>query len=224
VNKLNIQKRKKSVSASSAQKGVPNWISCTWLRNPCGKKACPVCSLLDEEREKMLNRGESVEFVFDVIDDLRYGVAEAFLSIIEQGQRMKAGRMHSRLARNKRSPSSFKAYKDLDRWHEDLHSVFEDGENQASFWVETADSADLDWYTHIALDYLHRQIMYRFLPKAESLEGTTAWKYTKFVLEQCIDKIKTALNRLALLDSSEKGSLMMLAGRFSLIEKEMKDL
>jgi hypothetical protein len=62
----------KKIAAKKQDAPMPKWLECTWRRQPCGKTACPVCSLLQQERAKLVSKHEPEEFIEDVLDDLRY--------------------------------------------------------------------------------------------------------------------------------------------------------
>lgn len=193
---------------------LPLWLDCTWRRVPCSKKQCPVCSLLTEEEKKLLARGEGEEFVCDVLDDLRYSIAESFLAVIETPVRSQ----HGRRAFAKRSPRRFPLYRTVDRWHEQLHDVYSDGDNAESFWVQTSDAADVDWYVHVLLDFVHRQLLYLERNSVQSLRTSIPAAYACYVIQLTTELIKDGLNRLALLDSTEKGALIMIAGKFTQVQ------
>lgn len=217
--------KKKDLKSSSAQARksfVPSWMRCTWLRIPCGGVRCPVCSLLHDERAKLVAGGESDDVILDVLDDLRYSVAEAFLNILDEQKAGRSGRLHKRLARGAASPRRFKEYAQLDDWHESLHETFDDAQAQASFWVETTDAADLDWYTHVALDYLHRHLLTTTVSRgAASHELTSSEQYVRGVLLESAQRVEGCLARICLLDSSEKGRLILLLGKLSILKKSI---
>jgi len=210
VQKKNTREQKRAIS-------LPQWLDCTWRRVPCNKKQCPVCSLLTAEEQKLIARGEGEEFVCDVLDDLRYSIAESFLSVVDSSARGHRTAAHERRAFAKRSPRRFPLYRTLDRWHEELHDLFSDGDDAESFWVQTADAADVDWYMHILLDFTHRQLLYLEKNSAQALRSSVPVAYTRYVIDATAQLVAEGLNRLALLDSTEKGVLILMAGTFSRI-------
>lgn len=224
AHKAQSAKQKQAAKTRSQDpKGfVPSWMRCTWLRVPCGGMQCPVCSLLHDERAKLIEAGEQEEVIMDLLDDLRYSVAEAFLNILDEQRADKTGRLHKRLARGSRSPRRFQSYASLDQWHEVLHETFDDAQAQTSFWVETTDAADLDWYTHVALDYLHRHLLTRQTSRTKApVAETAAERYVRGVLSECCEQIEKMLARVCLFDSSEKGRLILLLGQFVGLKKSI---
>jgi len=187
---------------------------------PCGKTQCPVCSVLADEQKKMTARGEAAEFMIDVLDDLRYSIAEAFLTIIDSTKETRS-HLHAQLAQPRRSPRRFALYRKIDLWHEALHEVFDDAEELESIWTQSADAADTDWYVHILLDYLHRQLEYSAVHSRAQALKSVASTYARSVIAQTTALISDRLNRLALLDSTEKGTLIVLTSRFEQFKKDL---
>jgi hypothetical protein len=192
---------------------TPHWLTCTWLRTPCGKKNCPVCSVLAREQKKLLAQGVEDIDLLDALDDVRYGIAEAFLDVLHFSS-IKKGIRSPRMGR---SPKRFPLYQELDSWHENLHEVFDEADFQSAFWLESVDAADLDWYAHILLDYLRRFLEYGI--PGESI--SPAKKYVRSVLRDAAKTVEEKISRLALCDCAQKGSLMLLSGRFNEFKRRL---
>jgi hypothetical protein len=195
---------------------APHWLTCTWLRTPCGKKHCPVCAVLVREQKKLLAQGVEESDLLDALDDVRYGIAEAFLDVLHFSRNEK----NIRSPRMGRNPKRFPLFGELDAWHENLHEVFDEADMQAGFWLESVDAADLDWYTHITLDYLRRFLEYGASRKVAS----PAKKYVRSVLCDSAKVVSEKISRLALYDCAQKGSLMLLSGKFNSLQKKLNSL
>lgn len=216
--------KKSELHRAATLTAAPRWLECTWRREPCGKKSCPVCSLLTEERCRLVEQEEPEEIILDLLDDLRYSVAEAFLAIVDSRHYARNHTERRAKAPVRRSPRRFAIYRRLDAWHEALHRVFDDAEYLESLWVDSSDAADVDWYAHVLLDYVHRQSMHRARLNERQLATLLASKYTRQVIATVSGLLLDRLRRLALLDCREKGALMLLLSRFATLESEFKTL
>ncbi len=160
-------------------------------------------------------RGEAEEFIIDTMDDLRYSIAEAFLVIVDTKKDFNHLHAHRHRDAAVFAPRRFPLYRKLDNWHEELHELFEEADQAESIWVESIDAADLDWYMHILLDYVHRLLTYQMGRSKKELSSSTSISYMRYVVSQVCAAIVERLNRLALLDSNEKVSFIMLLGQFA---------
>lgn len=169
----------------------------------------------------MVVSGRIEEAIIDALDDLRYSIAESFLAIIDGAHEIHRGHARSRIAVKRHAPRRFALYKTCDLWHEALHEVCDDAEVSESMWIQSTDAADLDWYVHVLLDYIHRHAEYVALHRHGAAAQSTAVQYTREVISQTAQVLYEALSRLSLLNSSEKGALMVLMGRFEKLRKDI---
>lgn len=205
----------KKARLTKIDNGAPRWLSCTWRREPCGKRSCPVCGVLSRECRVLRAGGASDDEVLSAIDDLRYDIADAFLKIVHipSVSRVRTPRRVS-LYGSLRYKSLYRA---LDSWHEELHEIYDEAFDINAFWRESVDAADLDWYAHILLDYFERLREYQTVQ-------SVARRYAVSVAHEAAQMMVKCLHSIALCDSAQKGALILLSHRFTPLYKELMQL
>ncbi len=165
-----------------------------------------------------MTQGMHEEEMLDILDDLRESVADAFLLLADKiDLKRSSNRIYST-----RSPHRFSIFRLLDSWHELLHDIFDEAEINASWWLESSDAADADWYTHVLLEYLYRLLSYRCSSKFSVRSKPTFGNiYAQSVVITASEIVAKCLHSLALLDSSEKGSLLRMSGRFDELHSKL---
>lgn len=148
--------------------GMPKWVDCTWKRVPCMNDKCPICSRLKEMEEvaNLFERGEL---------------------FIELAGEVQADRD------NLPEPDEFPFYEEVGGWIDSILELTEKSKMSGDFWIFTEEAADLFWYVNVLSTKTYRQLCNRYLIDNDKEESFVDYRYTNYVLEESIKKIKKSL-------------------------------
>ncbi len=162
---------KKDFFSYDKKAGMPEWMDCTWRRNPCMKKECPICSRIRniEEATDLFDRGEFFIEIAEEEEDKREDLPE---------------------------PEEFPFYIEVRDWIDRVVDISEKSRQGGEFWIFTEEAADLFWYINVLSAKLYRQLCNRYMMENSDDRNFIDYRYTKYVLTESIKKIKKALKEI----------------------------
>jgi hypothetical protein len=200
---------------------MPKWMDCTWRRLPCNQDDCPICGRIKRDRERHLAQGENPDSMEAALEDVSNNFKEALSMIKKDAERL--GIDITNIENIPEPPQSheFPLYNKIEKWRHSIYHMAEQAEDDLEAWPFLEAGEDLLWYANTILTKTYRQLCNRWHLEQGDEYGKEDYDYTKYVLSECLDILKTALEDLANTYQEEKGkfnlALIMLSG----FEKEI---
>lgn len=178
-----------------SKKDVPRWFDCTWKRNYCGWKSCPIC-----------RKGQK---------NIVYLHQEAIFRTLREEE----------INSIKKKPTNFKKdplYLETKEWCDDLFEVAGEAKHYNDFWIFTIPAADLFWYSNLLVSKCQYQLFNRFYIN-EGCRGVD-YKYTKYVIDSCIRILEESLMKTIELDPEQGEELKDLLFRINLLKDKLRKI
>lgn len=203
---------------------MPEWMECTWRRLPCGQLDCKICGRMEEDRLNHITKGEDPDSIGSVFEDVGKNFKET-LELIKKDAESK-GIDITNLKEIEEPPGSdtFPLYSHIMSWQEFVSKTVEKGDKEESLWLLTEAAADLSWYKNTFCAKVYRQLCNRWHMDRSDGYGEFDYKYTAYVLKECLGILKKSLAELSLLPSGQKGELLLAASQLDKLEKEILDI
>lgn len=206
---------------------IPKWWECNWRRIPCGEDDCRLCGKIKKDRKRHVLRGEDPDSIKSVFEDVGNSLGEALAMIKQHAAEMGIDitNINEREFKEPPEPDEFPLYERTLSWRELLYEtlaieglVVEDKEPD-----ETV--KDLLWYSNTLIAKTYRQLCNRWHIKQKVGEGEFDYKYTKYVLGECLKILQSSLLAViaqeAEIDGSSANSFSFLCRQLSVLEKSI---
>jgi hypothetical protein len=211
--------QKKLVKRKTRPKGMPVWMECTWRRKPCEQDDCPICGRIKEDRQKHLKLGENPDTLKIVLEDVGRNFKEALVIIRANAKRKGIDISSFDNIKEPPEPEKFPLYTEVQKWQK---SIFDLAENsRSSFWTYTEDAEDLFWYANTLGLKVYRQLCNKWQVENGAPYEEFDYSYTGYVLNECLNAIKSSLSRLILVGSKDMGKLIFLSAQLMILEKKI---
>ncbi|MFH1192921.1 MAG: hypothetical protein V1656_01225 [Candidatus Jorgensenbacteria bacterium] len=203
---------------------MPKWMECSWRRIPCNQKDCPLCGRIMRDRSAHVDRGEDPDDMKSVFEDVGTSLGEALEMIRQDAERMGIDITNIDNIPEPPEPEQFPLYIKVSQWLEDVGSVLEAAATSGSLWPETEAAANVAWYRSILTSKTYRQLTNRWEMEHGDAYGDMDYAYTNYVLKECLKILKSSLEYLSLLNSEEKGELMLVLAKLQHLEKQILNI
>lgn len=197
---------------------IPEWWDCGWKRVSCNKKSCLLCGRILRDRRKHIERGEDPDSMKSAMEDAGGSLSEALRMIKKDAERLGIDITNLENIKEPPEPEKFSLYRKVAKWRNFVSEIVKHAEESDNLWLGTEAAADLLWYKNTLAAKTYRQLCNLWHMDNGDEYGDIDFKYTKYVLIECLKILKRSLNALALLASDQKGELMMAAGQMAKLE------
>lgn len=200
---------------------IPKWMECTWRRVPCGKITCKVC----RHTLSHAHAGQETENFEAAMEDVGYHLKSALDMLRKEAERLgiEMNNLHTIIATPPK-PTKFSLYRTIKQWRDAVFDLEMDAENAGSWWLYTESAADLFWYANMITTKVYRQLCNRWHMKKENNYGKLDYQYTNYVLNECLAITKFSLRELSLMQSEQKGELMLALTSLAKLEENIKKI
>jgi len=203
---------------------MPKWMECTWRRVPCGKDNCPLCGRIKKNRQKHIDRGEDPDDLKSVFEDVGNNFKEALMMIKKDAERIGIDITNidnTKGIKEPPAPKKFPLYRKVSRWRELIEEILKEASMSESLWLETEAADDLMWYRNTLAAKTYRQLCNHWEIENGDDYGDFDYKYTKYVLQECLKILKNSLAYLSLLNSGQKGEFILALNKLQLLESQI---
>lgn len=198
---------------------MPKWMECAWRRVACEKNDCPICGRIKKDRQKHIEKGEDPDSLESVFEDVGRNFKET-LELIKKDCKAKGIDLTN--VDNIQEPpelEEFPLYNKVNKWRELVLSLRDVAED--SFWIDTEPAADLFWYVNTLAAKTYRQLSTKWELDHNCDYGDVDYKYTAYVIKECLEILKNSLKELSSFNSDQKVSLMLIHDKLLTLEKEI---
>ncbi len=220
------KKNKKYLKITKTEESfiMPKWMDCTWRRVPCGQENCPICGRIKRDREKHIALGENPDSIEMVLEDVGNNFKEALAMIKKDAKRMGIDISNIDDIKEPPKPYEFNLYNKIKDWHHDVYQTAEQASENLEAWPELEPGLDLFWYANIVLTKTYRQLYNRWHLKQGNEYGKEDYKYTKYVLGECLVILKKSLSKIITMYPEKKGEFNLALVMLSGLEKEILEI
>lgn len=203
---------------------MPEWMECSWRRISCGKNECPICGKIRKNREKWVERGEDPDDIKHVLEDVGQNFKEVLTMIKKDAKSMGIDITNIDDVEEPPEESEFPLYLEAEKWRKEVFKIAEDARISGSFWLLTEAAEDIFWYSNTILAKIYRQLCNRWHIENGDDYGEFDYKYTKYVLEECIKILKKSLTDLISATESQGETFNSLLLRLENLEKQILNI
>ncbi|MFH1162356.1 MAG: hypothetical protein V1696_03760 [Candidatus Jorgensenbacteria bacterium] len=203
---------------------MPKWMECSWRRIPCNQKDCPLCGHIMRDRSAHIDCGEDPDDMKSVFEDVGASFGEALAIVRQDAERMGIDITNIDNIPVPPEPEQFPLYRKVSQWRENVESVLEAADTSGSLWLETEAAADVAWYRNTLTSKTYRQLTNRWEMERGDAYGDVDYAYTSYVLKECLKILKSSLEYLSLLNSEEKGELMLGLAKLQHLESQILNI
>ena len=200
---------------------MPKWMGCTWRRVACGKDDCLICGRIKRDRQKHIEQGEDPDDMKSVFEDVDRNFKEVLKMIKKDCETYGIELTNIENIKEPPEPEEFPLYREIDDWRDKVIALLGEAYETEELWVETEAAADLSWYKDTIAAKIYRQLINKWHIEQGDEYGDFDYKYTKYVLGECLKILKKSLNELILLQSLQKADLIVTLARLLEIEKKI---
>jgi hypothetical protein len=176
----------------------PAWLDCEWRRDPCDMQSCPVCSVLESQRDGLVSTDRSADGGAPGA-----GVAEVFERALAQlrvvavrtgtEEPLPGGRDDEALL----GIDELTLMQTLLTWRAQVHGLFETAYETGLFWPGTECGADLAWYANTLVTKSYRQCVNVWDLQRVDTSAHADYAYVARVLREVLDILFVTLETLA---------------------------
>lgn len=188
---------------------------------PCNKKSCVLCGRILRDRLKHIARDENPDDLKSVFEDVGGSLADALAMIKKDVKRLGIDITNIDNIKEPPEPKKFALYRKVSKWRDFVSEIAKRADESNEVWLDAEAAADLLWYNNTFASKTYRQLCNRWHMDNGDEYGEFDFKYTKYVLIECVKILRRSLNGLALLASNQKGELMMAAAQLTKLEPEI---
>lgn len=188
---------------------MPKWMDCTWRRVPCGQDECKICGRIQQDRLRHIMKGEDPDDMKSVFEDAGKSLGEALAMIKQDTAEMGIDITNLSEAELEEPPvpDAFPLYQKVVEWHDGMAAVIKEADLRGSAWLFTEAAADLGWYENTLLAKVYRQLCNQWHLDRGDEYGEADYKYTKYVLGECLKILEKSFAELSAIGSLESGRL-----------------
>lgn len=178
---------------------IPEWWDCAWRRVPCGKNGCKICDKIERDRLRHIIKGENPDDMKNIFEDVSNSLGGALAMIKQDAAEMGIDIVNINEAELEEPPESdtFPLYQKAAEWQDGVAAIIEDADLRGNAWLLTEAAADLGWYKNILLAKIYRQLRNRWHLDQKDEYGDVDYKYTKYVLDECLKILEKSLLELS---------------------------
>lgn len=164
---------------------------------PCGEDDCPICGQIKEDRQRHIENGEDPDSMESAMEDVGRNLEEALEMIKQDAESKGIDITNIDNIQQPPKPEEFSLYCKVEEWNELVNKIKNKAEARGEFWIDTEAAADLFWYANTLSAKTYRQLCNGWHIEQGDDYGEFDYKYTKYVLKECIKILKRALKNLA---------------------------
>ncbi|MBA3047377.1 hypothetical protein KKC83_03120 [Patescibacteria group bacterium] len=210
------KKERKNKIKNKEEFQMPEWMECAWRRVPCDRDDCKICGKIKRERARHIAAGENPDDMSVALEDVGNDFKE-MLSMIKADAAAHGFDIENiDDIQEPPEPNDFPFYNQAAEWSADIHKMAEQAYDNLDAWPELEPGLDLLWYSNTILAKIYRQLCNRWHIEQGDEYGEEDYKYTKYVLGECLAILKKSLGELITMYPEQKGkfnlSLIMLSG------------
>lgn len=200
---------------------IPKWWECGWRRVSCNKTSCRLCGRILRDKQKHIERGEDPDDWKYVFEDVGNSLGEALSMIKKDAERIGIEITNVGGTGEPPEPGKFILYGKVNRWRESVLNIANLASAADELWLDSVAAADLLWYKNKLAAKTYRQLCNRWHLGRGDEYGEVDYKYTKYVLGECLRILKQSLAELSALNSGQKAELMLASGKLAELEKSI---
>lgn len=212
----NTKTTNKTKAKDKAKSKIPTWMDCAWRRLPCEKEDCPLCSQMTKDREKHIAKGEDPDSMSAALDDVGDYFKKTLKAIKKSAKENGLNLVDVKKLKEPPEPHAFPVYHKVNNWREGIQNIAENSDDVSSSWLFSEAGEDLLWYSNTLAAKTYRQLTNRWHLEGGSDYGDFDHEYTEYVLNECVQLLKSALGELIDMNTVQQGkfsiALMSLAG------------
>lgn len=200
---------------------MPTWEDCAWKRIPCGKDNCPICGKIKRNRWRHIIKGDDLDDMKAVFDD----VADIFKEMMEliRTDCARCGIDLENIDESNESgppePEKFVLWRKINKWRDKIRKLAED--EGLAFWVATEEAQDLFWYSNILAVKTYRQLCNEWELKHGDEFAEIHYEYTKRVILESLKIIKKSLLSASGLREDLRFEFEKVGEALEVLEKEL---
>lgn len=200
---------------------IPEWWDCVWRRVPCGKDECRMCGKIKQDRLRHVMKREDPDDMKSVFEDVGNSLGGALAMIKQHAAEMGIDITNINEAELEEppEPNMFPLYQKAAEWQDEMMVIIKDADLRGSAWLLTEAAADLDWYKNTLLAKTYRQLCNRWHLDRGDEYGEVDYKYTKYVLGECLKILEKSLLELSALGSPQSEELKQCLNHLQKLKK-----
>lgn len=206
---------------------MPKWMDCAWRRIACEKDDCPICGRIKKDRQKHIEKGEDPDSIESAMEDAGNNFKEVLAAI--KADAKAHGIEIENIPDNVKdmeeppAPETYPLYLKLNNWRQDIYKLADESDEASNAWLYSEAGQDLLWYANTLAAKTYRQLSNCWHLERGDEYGDFDYKYTAYVLEECINFLKKALAELSKSDSAFKNKFYLALIYLNELEKEINN-
>jgi hypothetical protein len=178
---------------------MPKWMECVWRRVPCGKNECKICGKINQDRLEHIIKNEDPDSMESALEDVGNSLGETLGMIKQHAQEMGIDieNIGPEELEEPPEPKDFPLYLRIEKWRKNMENIIDSAEIVGAPWLFTEAVADLLWYKNTISAKTYRQLCNRWHIDRGDEYGEFDYKYTNYVLKECLSILKHSLFELA---------------------------
>jgi hypothetical protein len=215
------KKTQRKTAARHKEPRMPSWMDCVWRRVSCGKEPCPICATQGAPSEAEVPMDELWKSLEEGKEIRKNDLARLSRKMWEAGFAFE--KIETKQARPP-EPNAFAFYRKVLRWQQNLFGIINEAQDLGYLWPYSEASADAFWYTNVLLAKVYRQLIARTSSETKAQRQDPEYRYTQYILGECVTTIKKSLHELSYLHSDQKAELILALSRITRLEEEIMTL
>jgi len=203
---------------------MPKWMECTWRRVRCGEDDCPICGRIKEDRQRHIEKGEDPDSMESVREDAGRNLEQALKMIKKDAEQKGFDITNIDDIEQPPPPEVFSLYEKVLEWRNSVVEILENADRENKAWMHTEAVADLGWYTNLLPAKVYRQLCNRWHIENGDDYGEFDFKYTKYVLTECLKITEQALKELITHHSGQKANLMLAHDKLINLKQDILEI
>jgi len=193
---------------------APEWWDCVWRRDACGKDECPLCGRVNRQRQKHLERGEDPDSIEAALEDVEENFREVKGMIEADAEKLGVDldevkeNAEAEIEEEVFRPEETELGKRVRDWRVNVQEFTRTGHEEGAAWPHTDSGRSLFWYANTLLVKTYRQLGSR---TGEDEYVDLDYRYTRYVLQECLDILARSLQELEEMDPDRKSRFRMIA-------------
>ena len=178
---------------------MPKWMECVWRRVPCGKNECKICGKINQNRLKHIMKNKDPDSMESALENVGSSLGETLVMIKQHAQEMGIDieNIGPEELEEPPEPKNFPLYLKIEKWRKNIENIIDSAEIIGAPWLFTEAAADLSWYKNMISAKTYRQLCNRWHIDRGDKYGEFDYKYTNYVLKECLFILKCSLSELA---------------------------
>lgn len=202
---------------------IPKWWDCVWRRVSCEKDECRMCGKIKQDRLRHIMKGEDPDDMKSVFEDVGDSLSGALAMIKQHATEMGIDitNINDAELEEPPEPEKFPLYKEVAKWRNQITTIIQNADLRGDLWLLTEAAADLGWYKNTLLVKIYRQFGNRWHLDRGDEYGEVDYKYTKYVLGECVKILEKSLTDLVAVESPQNNELKLCLNHLQKFKKSV---